>query len=281
MQCNRYLDLVRATAREALASSADAAPRVQSREPSVAIGVPAAQLLLDPSRTSDGLRDGWAILAAAGDADPLRPRRFDDTFGFTRPYYHPLLLHLHLRAAPDQGAADAALRPIARLCERGLENPSQAPLALWWALCAYDAGDRDRARRLADLALAARGADGSLHPRGGLDDLLDAWTYRELCGLHALAWLAILDGNEAWWRRVGDAARFHQTHTQPDYTTYQPWGCFAFFCDPQTTNFGEQQLHDTVTQLHIEGGGAGTVPALLLADAAAAMAAAAGLAFVP
>ena len=111
------------------------------------------------------------------------------------------------------------------------------------------------------------GEGGSLHPRGG-DDSLDAWTYRELCGLHALANLALLSRNLRWARRVQDVARYHMQTTQPDHVTSQPWALFAFLWNESTRPLAEQQLHDAAAA---GGGRAGALAAMLLADAADAL----------
>src|SRR5690606_33037121 len=98
----------------------------------------------------------------------------------------------------------------------------------------------------------------------------DTWTYRELTGLHALANLALLRRNTAWARRVKEIAGYHLEHTQPDFTTYEPWALFAFGWTPATSDFAQQQLHDV--QTHLASGGVDlTAAALLLADADWAM----------
>src|SRR5690606_9803795 len=103
---------------------------------------------------------------------------------------------------------------------------------------------------------------------------LDFWTYRELAGLHALARLAAMPGRSSrpdWQARVAQIAAFHLDHTQPDYTTYEPWALFAFAGSPHTALFAEQQLHDATTHLGQSGGSAAVMVALLLADAFDAM----------
>jgi hypothetical protein len=114
------------------------------------------------------------------------------------------------------------------------------------------------------------GKDGALHGLG-LDDLLDSWTYRELSGLHALHAAARGMDDFPLTARCGQVAAFHQGHTQPDYTTYQPWGLWAFSYDGATAMFAEQQLHDVATHLSVEGPGGALLPALLLAEASAGM----------
>ncbi|MEM1213721.1 MAG: hypothetical protein AAGI68_15645 [Planctomycetota bacterium] len=126
-----------------------------------------------------------------------------------------------------------------------------------------------------DGVVGSPGKDGALHHLG-LDDLLDAWTYRELAGLHALDLLARREGCDAWATAAARVAVFHQVHTQPDYTTYQPWGLAAFASVAETGWFAEQQLHDVETHLAVEGGPGAAVVALLLTDAALTLRGAAG-----
>lgn len=271
---NRYVALMREWATRALDDSAGARAFVQTGGPSVTLGAPAARLLLSPHAPAAPARASAAELARLLREHAIGPIKFADTFGFSRPAYYPLLVHLHLAALPEAG--DLAEQVAAQA--DGVAGVPDASLRLWWALCLDEAGEQlqqDAIRRHAAGVVAAvadaPGDAGSLHRREGLDDLLDAWTFRELVGLHALAWMAIRTGNATWARRAAEIAVAHQAVTQPDYTTYQPWGVFAFLFTPETTLFADQQLHDTATNLHVERGGAGLVPGLLLADAAAAL----------
>ena len=250
---SRYVRLMSSLAREGL-DAADAAPtRADAPGYPARLGIPAARILLEP-----GVHHGDAM-EALGSALSSDEARYNDTLGFSRPVYHPLLFHLWLQYTGDPGKS--VRHPEA--------NPRHSPhLALWWALCDYESGLKNAAREAADAVTGNPGEDGALHPRG-LDDQLDAWTWRELSGLHALVWLAQLDQNEAWWERIHEIAEHHQRATQPDYTTYQPWGIAAFVLTPGTRMFADQQLHDARTNLHLEGGGAGLLPGLLLADAVA------------
>ncbi|WP_145446264.1 hypothetical protein [Mucisphaera calidilacus] len=99
------------------------------------------------------------------------------------------------------------------------------------------------------------------------DDSPDDWTYRELVGLHGLVARARATGDGAAAHRAYSVALHHVQHTQPDYTTYQPWALAWFLRDPATITFGEQQLHDVATHLSLEGRPGALVPALLLVDA--------------
>jgi hypothetical protein len=268
MECSGYASLLRATAWQMIERSSGAAPRVRSHAPSVSIGLPAARALL--GQTTDPLTPGWEALSACGDVDPLRPQRFDDTFGFTRSVYHPLLLHLYLVAGGhDPSAHERATSPARRAMSIEATSPDHVPLLLWWAVCMADLGDGESASRLVDRTIGPVPAVGVIHDRGP-DDLIDAWTFRELVAMHALGRLADLCRRPDWWARVRSAAAFHEGHTQPDYTTYQPWGVQAFIT-AGATGFAEQQLHDATTHVHVEGGGAGAIPAMILADAAHAL----------
>lgn len=142
--------------------------------------------------------------------------------------------------------------------EAEVRTACEAVIGQLWA---SDSSDRDQVEcGSADAPDAAA--------KGDLGAALDAWNYSELVGLHAIADL---------WRRVGQIARFRQDVTRPDYSTCQPWAVFAFLRSLQTTMFGEQQLHDAQTNIHLEAGAPGVVCGLLLADAAHALAMAQGM----
>lgn len=257
-------------------------------EGSVAIGSPAARLLVrDEPELFPELAEGMRRLAAhakrSRDGSYFSLR---DSAGHAREVYHPLVLHLHLAAflkhyealpSPLWGACEEAL-PAAVEPARVVEDfadkappedePELTPLMLWNALCLLEAGhlaSRDVDVEVADSAVHAivsrPGPEGSLHPRREQDSL-DAWTYRELTGLHALANLAIARRSQPWARRVHEIARHHLDNTQPDNTTTESWALAAFLWSPDTRSFAEQQLHDAQTQR------VGVVGALLLADAA-------------
>ncbi len=128
---------------------------------------------------------------------------------------------------------------------------------LWWAMLA---GDDDRV----DACLSHPDSAGALHEMGP-DESLDAWTYQELVGLHALHRLARRSGRDDWHERLRMATHYHLENTQPDNATTQPWGLPAFASFADTQCFAEQQLHDAMTQ------GDACVSGLLLADAAVVM----------
>ncbi|XAL98538.1 hypothetical protein OT109_13230 [Phycisphaeraceae bacterium D3-23] len=111
---------------------------------------------------------------------------------------------------------------------------------------------------------------GALHTQTA-DDTPDAWVYRELTGLHALHLASQVARGAGWAARCALVAEYHLEHTQPDYTTYQPWALPAFAEGDATAVFAEQQLHDVQTHLAIEGQGGALLPGLLLADASASL----------
>ncbi len=88
-----------------------------------------------------------------------------------------------------------------------------------------------------------------------------------MCALHGLFAVGAAESETGLLKRARRAARYHVEHTQPDYTTYQPWALSAFACWPETAVFAEQQLHDVTSHLSIERGPGALVPGLLLADA--------------
>jgi len=283
---SRYRAIVSDLAARAIAVPA----RLDAADPSTSWAAVAALLLLEPLPGNvdvHALTESFAKLAAYGRDRDRRP--FADASGHRRPAYHPLVLHLHLAAfarhyealplnvwSACEHALPDALQP-SRMVEDFADAPPPLPqtdAVLWHALCLYEQGrlvGRDVDVELAEgvvHAIAQRaGDDGALHPRDP-DESLDAWTYRELVGLHALADIALQARNRAWSRRVEEVAVHHLQNTQPDNTTTQPWAVFAFAWPGQTASFAEQQMHDASTQSSPDG-----VSGLLLADAANAFAA--------
>jgi len=231
-ELRRLRGAVRALAERALAAACDAPghrPRAGTVVYRLTEAVPAARAALE--NPSGVLADPAAALT-----DPAV--RVQDGRGHTRPVYASLARHLHGGEwlVPDGGTVDG--RAWSRLIGETAAFPA------------------------ADLPPG----DGPLHPRDP-DDAPDHWTYRELTALHAWDALAERFDDGAGRARVAAAARWHVGHTQPDYTTYQPWALAAFARGPDTRGFAEQQLHDTETQLAIHGGAGSVVAGLLLADA--------------
>ena len=265
-----YAQLIEQLARQALAVAADAAPhraRQGEKRWPMADALPAARVLVGADQASDRQ-------ALAGAAQSLRDAIADpngkvaDGFGHHRPVY--ALLAIHLLSTASKLASDAQALDTARQAAEALMlHPDAADtdprLGVWRRLVARQHG----ITHAEPMPLAAD-LPAPLAPLG-LDDLIDAWTYRELVGLHALHLCALVEKNDALQAQVRSAAEYHLGHTQPDYTTYQPWALAAFADDPHTAVFAEQQLHDVATHLSIEGPGSAVLPALLLSDASAAM----------
>jgi hypothetical protein len=67
---------------------------------------------------------------------------------------------------------------------------------------------------------------------------------------------------------VARATAFHQRETQPDHASAQPWGLFAFICNPQTRPLADHMLHAATVQAASGAGGVNDgVALILLADA--------------
>jgi len=253
---SRYAVMVQALARHAIGLAVDASPH-QPKAGEVRVSLthllPAArQLVGDP---------GPAL-----DAPPAEPSvTYTDGRGQTRPIYRPFAAYLHARAAGDFPAY-----------ENAPDTPDTPDVSrqLWAAWHRIARGEDV----VAEVNRVVHAHPDCLHPQS-LDETPDHWTYRELVGLHALhALIQLTDTRDdlpaqpGWRQRLFDITNYHQHHTQPDYTTYQPWGLAAFLSNPGTIMFAEQQLHDTQSHLQIEGAAGALLPALLLADAYASLA---------
>lgn len=242
--------MVQALARQAIGLAIDASPHQpkpgETRYSLIHLLPAARQLIGDPSETDQPPQ-----------APPTdTPATFTDGLGQSRPIYRPFAAYLHQRATGECPPLDK-------------DSTQDVSLQLWQAWHQLARGED----AVAEVNQILEANPGSLHPQS-LDETPDHWTYRELVGLHALQALVELTDtrddlpNQPRWRqRLIEITNYHQHHTQPDYTTYQPWGLAAFLSNPQTIMFAEQQLHDTQSHLQIEGGAGALLPALLLADA--------------
>lgn len=258
---------------KALSLATDAAPhrapQGELRWP-LAHALPAARLLIDQPEIGDRAALNQAAKSLATTlADPAN--KITDGFGHNRPSYALFAIHLLGSAAKltqDQDTTDRIRQAATTLLNTPQRDAYQADprLAVWRRLIARQHGMNEAE----DLPLSSTDP-APLIPLG-LNDLIDSWTYYELVGLHGLHLCSLLEHDETLAQRTHTAAEYHLGHTQPDYTTYQPWGLAAFASDAQTAVFAEQQLHDVATHLSIEGPGSAVMPALLLADAAATMA---------
>jgi len=291
---SRYATIARSLAGRALGMAVDASafrPRAGESRVSMLVARPAARRLLGEPDAAD-LADTLAALASLPEG-----ARLVDGAGHRREIYRPLVAHLLLSAwalhRDEAGGAeryrpavDALLLPIAAEHEADAALPwgggdgdhaGRIAGALWRALVTLQhallLGEVDPGlsalgviRRIADTP----GPGGALHAQTP-DDTPDAWVYRELTGLHALYLAALVTRDAGWAVRYRQVAAYHVEHTQPDYTTYQPWALAAFAEDATTAGFAEQQLHDVQTHLAVEGPGGALLPGLLLADAAASL----------
>lgn len=284
----RLAKVARQLAVRAVDAAIDAAPHrpaIGEQRWSMTLALPAARVLLgqdDEAVRADLTRSLQTLADAANQGSGPLPV-LTDGLGHTRGVYWPFVLHLHalaLAATAETNASDAELLQSAAaplgLIEDGANHPpagGEVAEVLWRSLV------RAELSRLTGDAYACASALGTIHRIAnepgragalhalGLDDLLDAWTYRELTGLHALHAAAQGMGDLPLQARCGQVAAFHFDHTQPDYTTYQPWALACFAYDDSTILFAEQQLHDVATHLSVEGPGGALLPALLLAEA--------------
>lgn len=258
-------------ATKAISIATDASPhRAPEGEQrwSLANLLPAARVLIGQGSETD--RDAIEDLAW-GLTDTLNNSagRVTDGFGHTRPIYAWFAIYQLGTAAwsiGDHGAVAMMADAVEQLRNRPETARENDPRLTVWRhlLASFHSINED-----APLMMPAN-EPAPLVPLGR-DDLIDAWTYRELVGLHGLYLYGLLRSHPESLHHAQHAAAYHLGHTQPDYTTYQPWGLAAFAADPMTAVFAEQQLHDVATHLSIEGPGGAVMPALLLADSAAAM----------
>ena len=207
-------------------------------------------------------------LDAALDAPGHRPRAGTVTYRLTAAV-PAARARLNPSGPPPEPAAELQDPAVRVVDGRGQTRPVYASLARWLHGGDWSAGDRGTVDgRAWSRLIGATGVfpvddlpagDGPLHEQGP-DDAPDFWTYQELTALHAWDALAEWFDDPRGRDRVAAAARWHVGHTQPDYTTYQPWALAAFGRRAETRGFAEQQLHDAETQLNLAGG-AGSVVA--------------------
>ncbi len=245
----RYADLIHDLAMRAV-DAAEKTPDAAGHRPRVGETwfrltqvLPAARVLLVGGTAPDVSDEALAALV-----DPKV--RVTDGRGHTRGVYRQLASHIFERAGVEVPMATGRGHEVV-----GADVAEQA----WAILNASPDADVFPLDHLPP-------GEGALHVQD-VDDGLDHWTYCELVALHAWDALTRRHGSQAGRDRVAAAARFHQGHTQPDYTTYQPWALAAFLEADDTAAFAEQQLHDVRHHLAIEGGAGAVVVALLLSDA--------------
>jgi hypothetical protein len=283
------------------------ATATRSGRPALTLAVPAARILVEgpTSHACAHLPVSFRAIAefARAAAGQERPPALYDAQDHQRDVYYPLAVHLLLAAfrrcyesLPGEGwnaceqSAATLVQPL-RAIEPWADTPpppDRVAFALWCALGLSQQGqlagrdvDVDLADAVVQQVLGPADLDAPLHPRRP-DESLDAWTWRELTGLHAVANLALLRRNQAWAGRVEQVALYHQENTQPDNVTAHPWALFAFLWSPHTRPQAEQQLHDVSTALAAStswrpAGERSVLAGLLLADAAASLAAFGGV----
>ena len=251
-QIDRYLPVIESLANQALTMAVDGSPTrpaAGQKVCSLMACVPAARALVNEDDAQSDLEPDTLRAALQ---DPAT--RLTDGFGHHRPIYRALAWHL-LACAGAFSEVEPGDPPSLL---------SEAFHDVWWQRwTAYQAGR--------PVALVLPEGEGPVHEQT-LNDAPEDWTYRDLAALHAVfcVGLAKLQGEapaaDGWLERCQKAARFHLNHTQPDYTTYQPWGLPVFLLEADTAFFAEQQLHDVQSHLHLSGPGCALVPGLLLAD---------------
>ena len=258
----KYLPIVERLAEKALDMAIDASP-TKPREGefvrSLMVAVPVANALLGREPKGD---PGLAVEAIVQAAEASNPKIVDGR-GHARLAYHYLLFDLVRRGEllREEECGDAVFRIdppphddlihhrcLYRMC---MCRGEIAPLVEW---VPYEEGLKP-------------------YHEQTVNDTPDTWVYREMVALHGqFNWIIhhnhVLDAPEDQAHAV---ARYHLAHTQPDYTTYQPWALAAFLYFPDTVGFAEQQLHDVETHLYTEGPPGALVPGLLLADAVATL----------
>jgi len=282
----RYPELLRRSAAQVLSSGdADIEPGT------VLLAYAAARVLIGVDAAAAGFADELPETAGAlqevlmqgemiSTPAPNRERR---------PVYLPWAMGLVFRAARVAGLGRDEHEPLARLGEalhRRLADQATADYesleasgaTLCEALALAEAATWTGEAAWLELVqwrvhtvLSRSGENGELQPIAE-GESLDAWTYRELVGMHTLHHLAALLSHRAWQLRVRQAVMFHLGHTQPDNTTTQPWALAAFLRSPGDASgvgFADQQLHDAMMQ---GGGTFHPMAAMLVADAAEAMA---------
>jgi len=249
-QISRYMPIIQSLAEQALGMAIDGSPTrpaAGQRIVSMMQLVPVAQAVLAGKPHGQAI---GSLIDAMGDPQT----RWVDGFGHHRPVYRAFAWHLLKRADCDVG-----LPP--RL-------ESEVFHDAWWQWSI------DHAAGLPGTLIVPEASGLQPQPmhEQALGDAPEDWTYCDMAAMHAVFCIASQkaasgepDAN-VWFDRCQMAAEFHLHHTQPDYTTYQPWGLPAFLLNPKTAYFAEQQLHDVQSHLHLSGPSCALVPGLLLAD---------------
>ena len=229
---------------------------------------------------------GTPLCDALAGRDPVAPAALDgvDGGGHRRPFYPGLLAHTAgLAARLRPGTLDLPeLRDAHRarvwrdtntygshamLCAGVRPTAADAGLVaadVWDELALVTLGG-DRAETIERVVARQddRGTFFAFDADAG--DNPEPWWYHEFVVLHAVATFAAATGDAAAARAAGRSAAFHHAETQPDHATSQPWALHAFLADPETLPTADLMLLSAGVN---QPGGLGTIPRLLLADAA-------------
>jgi hypothetical protein len=179
-----------------------------------------------------------------------------DTRGEYREFKH-VLISIHPSTLPQ-------------VRERLLSGGGLSLGTLLWAHWHYVSQNHDDAELLDGIwsqVFSRQSPAGHLHPLNP-DVPLDSFVYAELCAIHAAYRSALRLRKPEMMERVRGMVGWHVEHTQPDFTTTEPWGMAAFAALDETGTFAEQQLLDSQVG---RGEGGEMVVMALLADAVLAM----------
>jgi len=285
---SRYADLIRGLLRTGagFVPEAESATAVQ-----VERGVVFAQAMVDCRAVE---QQAVARLIELAFSDRLPDIAVVDRAGHHRPVYRGLLVYAWLQAfgmvyetlsRADFGRWEEGLRPWCDLMESELGQidwPMHEPMpagrgssateSAWIALALHVAGRRFVRDAWIDLAGETFGKLVRSHKLIGTGPFLLAsvsdnpethW-YHELVLLHAAASYAVQAEDRTLAAAVAHNAEFHQSRTQPDHATRQPWAAFAFIWNPNTRLLAEQVLHAATVR---PSGMLDGVSLMLLADA--------------
>lgn len=190
-----------------------------------------------------------------------------DPMGHSRPIYLLLAIHLQTQAASRTDSPGPMpltmlnhLRQRTSLVCDALAIRPTIDLWLWQILCWHEllelTADSSKASDQARLAEALswwlERHDGALH-EPDIEQSLDFWTYREFCGMHALAHLHQAYPQAVKRSRLEAMARYHVENSQPDNTTNQPWGLPLLAMFDESRMLAQQQFHDVMTHAASSG----------------------------
>ncbi|MBI1189833.1 MAG: hypothetical protein GC200_04020 [Tepidisphaera sp.] len=179
-----------------------------------------------------GLRRTPLDPAFTGDAASISTwiQSFRDSAG-NRRRVDPYFLSHVLRGSLGGPAVPAGLPPLPPA------DAARQPWLTWWhALAAAEL-----------IEPCYEQPTGPLYPSLH-HEAIETWTEGELCGLHALAWLAL--GSTADQARLRAAAQWLIENIQPDNATGRPWGVHVFAWlgqdDPEADLYAQTLLHNAL-----------------------------------